>query len=152
MPSFSITRRTHIEASQDRVRDFVEDFRKWSGWCPWEQDGVELERSFAGPKRGVGATYAWAGKGHARTGTMVMTGAGDDGVDIDLLFTFPCPVRQQVRVEVTPAGEGTDVVWTMSGRHNWVGEFVFRVSALERRMGKDFEDGLQRLKKLVEAA
>lgn len=152
MPSFAISRHTHVAAGAKQVRDLVEDFREWPAWCPWEKDGVELERRFAGPARGVGATYVWSGRGHAQNGTMVMTAADDRGVEVDLLFTFPCPVRQRVCVALNAQGNGTDVTWTMTGTHSWVGEIFFRVGALERKMGKDFEDGLQRLKELAENA
>jgi hypothetical protein len=152
MADFSITRRTSIAASPDQVRSFVEDFREWVRWSPWEGLDPNLQRTYAGADRGAGSSYSWSGNKKAGAGTMTMTGAAADGVDIDLQFTKPFPAKNHVRIDLTSTGGGTDVAWTMTGKQNPIGKLFFALMGMEKRLSADFDKGLAQLKAVSESA
>lgn len=135
-----------------RVLELVEDFREWVRWSPWEELDPHLERAYAGPARGAGTTYQWTGNAKAGAGTMVMTAAEGDGVDIDLTFIKPFPARHKFRIDVTPAGDGSDVVWTMTGQRGRITKGLLSLFGVEKRLGRDIERGLVRLRAMAEQA
>ena len=63
----------------------------------------------------------------------------------------PFAATNDVWFTLTPAGEGTDVTWTMAGEHKGVSGLFTRVMGMDRLVGKDFDKGLARLKAAAES-
>jgi len=42
------------------------------------------------------------------------------------------------------------VIWTMTGRHNFIGKAICLVMSMEKTVGPDFEKGLTQLKQVAE--
>jgi hypothetical protein len=47
-------------------------------------------------------------------------------------------------------GERTNVIWTMTGTHNFIGKAMCLVMSMENMLGPDFEKGLAQLKQVAE--
>lgn len=149
MPTFEHTRSISIAAPPETVRAFVADFHEWVKWSPWEDMDADLKRAYGGPESGVGARYGWAGK-KAGEGSMAITGAAPDRLDLDLDFVKPFKANNKVVFRFEPQGNGTRVTWTMSGTRNLafavMGKLFF-----DSTIGKDFDKGLAKLKAVAEA-
>ena len=149
MPSFETVRSIVVAASSAKVRALVVDFHHWTKWSPWEEIDADLKRTYSGPNEGVGARYAWAGK-KSGEGTMAITGATDDRIEIDLDFVKPIKANNKVVFRFESEGSSTRVSWTMSGTRNvllaLMGKLFF-----DKAVGKDFERGLAKLKGAAEA-
>ena len=147
MPSF--VRSTVIAAPPAKVRAFLTDFHEWTKWSPWEELDANLERTYEGPREGVGARYAWAGK-KAGEGSMVITAASADRVELDLAFTKPIKANNKVVFRLEDEGSKTRVTWTMAEKRNLLlaimGKLFFDGMVL-----RDFEKGLAKLKGVAEA-
>ena len=148
MPAFTQCRETVINAPIASVHAAIDDFRTWIAWSPWEGLDPDLERTYSGPDRGTGASYAWVGNKKAGSGTMTITSSTLERIEIDLEFIAPFKASNKCTFELLAAGpnsSGTRVVWTMSGQRNIVfavlGALVF-----DRAIGKDFDRGLEQLK------
>ena len=88
--TFTVERRTRIGAAPATVYEHLVDFHRWPAWSPWEGLDPALERTYAGPDRGLGATYAWTGNRKAGAGSMEITEAVDaERVTIALEFLKP---------------------------------------------------------------
>lgn len=150
---FTITRSLAVDATPERLHEFVDDFHQWRAWSPWEDLDPDLERSYTGPESGLGAHYAWKGNKRAGAGTMEITGLGPDRVEIRLVFSMPWQADNRVTLLFTPASAGgSEVTWTMAGEHTGgLRGLVMRLMPLDRMLGRDFEKGLTRLKALAEA-
>jgi hypothetical protein len=148
MPTFENSRSLSIAAPVEAVRALVADFHAWTRWSPWEHLDADLQRTYAGPDEGVGARYAWAGK-KAGSGSMVITAATPERIDIDLDFEKPFKANNKVVFRFERAGDATRVTWTMSGTRN-VLLAILGPLVLDRMIGKDFEKGLAQLKALAE--
>ena len=89
MPSFEISRSALVEADPARVYDLVADFHAVAvlvavgGVRPGP--GADL----GGAERGVGAKYAWRGNRKAGAGTMTITAATPERIEITLTFEKP---------------------------------------------------------------
>ena len=144
MPAFSLSRETTIQASPDQVHALINDFRNWAQWSPWEARDPELKRTFSGAESGLGAKYAWEGNKQVGSGTMEITSSQPDRIEIELCFLVPFKATNQTTFELTPAGEGTRVVWSMTGQRNVLmaamGKLFFN-----KAIAKDYDQGLAKL-------
>ena len=149
MASFEMNRSTTIAAPPERIHALLDDFRAWQQWSPWEGLDPDLQRTFTGPERGVGSHYEWDGNKLAGHGTMEIIESTPHAVVVDLRFLKPFEATNITRFDLTPTGEGTDVVWTMSGQRGalmgLMGKLYF-----DKAIGKDFDQGLAHLKAAAE--
>ena len=60
--TFRLERSTTIKAPPEKIFPFINDFRRWTAWSPWEKLDADLKRDYGGADSGKGATYAWQGK------------------------------------------------------------------------------------------
>ena len=149
MTRFSLSRSTHVEASPERVRALIDDFRQWPRWSPWEGLDPDMRRTYGGADSGVGATYEWSGNKKAGEGRMEITRSTATGVEVDLEFLKPFKATNVTSFAVAPAGSGTAVTWTMTGTRNPVMAVLGRLF-FDRAIGKDFDKGLAALKAAAE--
>lgn len=148
MPTFEHTRSIDIAAPPETVRALVADFHSWVKWSPWEGLDADLARTYGGPDSGVGARYGWGGK-KAGEGSMIITGAAPDRIEIDLDFVKPFKANNKAVFRFESRGNATHVTWTMSGTRNLafavMGKLFF-----DAMIGKDFDKGLAKLKAAAE--
>lgn len=146
-----VVRTTTIEADPARVHGLIHDFHEWTAWSPWEGLDADLERTYTGPDSGVGAHYAWSGNRKAGAGSMEITGASPDRIDIELAFLKPFRSTNQVAFDLVATTTGTDVAWRMtSPPRGGVPGLFLRLVNLDKLVGGDFEKGLARLKAVAE--
>lgn len=149
MASFSLSRDAHVDAPPETVHAILEDFRRWEGWSPWEEMDPDLERTFSGAEKGVGARYAWKGNKKVGSGSMEITGSTPQRIDIDLEFVEPFKASNKTAFELRPEGAGTRVVWTMTGDRGPLMSLLGRLF-FDKAIAKDFDRGLAKLKALAE--
>jgi hypothetical protein len=149
MPSFEHARSILVVTPPATVHALVANLRAWTKWSPWEGLDVDLQRSYGGADTGVGARYSWAGK-KAGEGSMVITGATADRLELDLEFVKPFKADNKVVFRFESEGSATRVTWTMSGTRN-VLLAIMGALFFDRMIGKDFEKGLSKLKSVAEA-
>ena len=70
---FLVERTKIVKAEAPVVFALINDFHQWTQWSPWEGLDPAMQRTYAGPDAGVGASYAWAGNKKAGSGSMVIT-------------------------------------------------------------------------------
>ncbi|HTB74185.1 MAG TPA: SRPBCC family protein, partial [Polyangiaceae bacterium] len=70
---FRIARSATIAAPPERIAPYIQDFRAWEKWSPYEKLDPRMKKTFSGAERGVGASYAWEGNSKAGAGSMTIT-------------------------------------------------------------------------------
>ena len=151
MSDFAMSRSTTIDAPADRIHSHLDDFHEWQQWSPWEGLDPDLQRTYAGPDRGVGAHYAWSGNKKAGTGTMEITGSTPSRIEIALEFLVPFKASNVTIFELTPVGAGaTQVTWHMTGRRGLLMTIAGKLF-FDRAIATDFDRGLAQLKSVSEA-
>lgn len=148
MPAFAQTYETTVDAAPEVVHALIDDFHEWVKWSPWEGLDPDLQRTYDGT--GVGARYAWSGNNKAGQGSMTFTAITPERVTVDLEFLKPFKARNEVVFDLTPAGAGTHVAWTMRGERNAAFALMGRLF-FDKAIGKDFTRGLAALKAAAEA-
>jgi hypothetical protein len=149
--TYTISRSIDIAAPPARIYAKIADFHNWTQWSPWEDMDPDIKREYSGAESGLGAAYAWSGNTKAGKGRMEIVEAFEPGeVKIDLAFEKPFKSRSEIRFVVRPAGEGTQVTWTMVGTKTVMTRMMSVVKSMDAMIGPDFEKGLGRLKTVTE--
>jgi Polyketide cyclase / dehydrase and lipid transport. len=149
--TFQVQRRALIKAPPEKIYPLLSDFQRWGAWSPWEKKDPGMKRSFAGPKEGKGASYAWDGDKNVGQGRMeIVEATPPSRVALKLDFLKPFEAHNTVQFELAPKGELTEVLWGMQGPVPYVGKIMHVFVDMDRMVGADFEAGLANLKTAAE--
>jgi hypothetical protein len=123
----------------------------WQAWSPWEKLDPELERTYSGNERGVGAIYEWLGNKKVGQGRMEITESVQPArVTIQLDFIKPFEAHNKALFTVTGSGASTNVNWAMEGSKPFLFKVMTLFMSLDKMIGKDFERGLANMKEQAE--
>jgi len=150
---FRISREKTLAAPPEVVYPFLVDFHKWPDWSPWEKLDPAMKREVSGSPSGPGAVYHWSGNDKVGEGQMTITDArSPQNVTIKLEFIKPFAATITTQFDLSPSGNGTHVIWTMSGQNNFIGKAMCIFMDMDKTVGPDFEKGLQSLDDVTGAA
>ena len=150
MGGYSVERSITVNAPSHTVHGLVDDFHQWTLWSPWEDLDPELDRTYAGPEKGVGAHYAWSGNRKAGTGSMEITGSTPESIDVAVNFMKPFKSTSRSTLSFEPNGAETQVRWVMTGEQKGLMAVFGKLVSMDKLIGPDFEKGLTRLKAVAE--
>ena len=129
----------------------LNSFRRFNDWSPWFPRDPQAEYAFEGPPSGVGATLRWASeKRDVGRGSQRIV-ASDPERRIDVVLAFDDQGEAQAAYVLEPVDGGTRVRWEFETRHGnnvlsrWFG------LGFDRWIGADYENGLTKLKAMLES-
>lgn len=150
---FTITRSTKVTAPPDKVFPLVNDFHQWNAWSPWAKMDPDCRNTFEGAPAGTGAGFAWSGNKKVGEGRMtILESRPSDFIRIKLEFVRPFKATNVAEFTFKPEGGQTLVIWSMSGKNNFMFKAVGMFMDCEKMVGGDFEKGLAGIKSLAETA
>lgn len=154
MPAqFSVSRTIRIAAAPTAVWPHIASLREWERWSPWERRDPHVERSYAGPEQGAGASSRWSGNRRAGRGQIEIVEAEPPHELVALVrHERPRRTTSTTTLTLTAHDGATEVDWAMTGEMNLATRLIARCRPLDGRVGPDFERGLQNLKRIVEDA
>ncbi|HWT51306.1 MAG TPA: SRPBCC family protein [Caulobacter sp.] len=148
---FVVKRTAVIDAPPETLSGMVEDFHQWGRWSPWEKLDPGMTRTYDGPARGVGASYAWTGNDKVGSGRMeIKQVTPGREVVFDLHFLKPFKADNVGRFEFERQGAATKVVWSMEGKNPYIAKLMGLFFDMDKMVGKDFETGLANMKAAAE--
>ena len=149
LPSdYRVERSIEIAASPEVVFGEVNSLKKWDAWSPWIARDESIQNSFSGPDEGVGATASWTSDNSGDGSQTIKVSRPHSRIETELNFGSQGSATADWRFEA--AGDGTRVTWGMGGdMPGPLGGLM--ASRMDGWIGADYEDGLARLKKHVEA-
>ncbi len=146
-----IMRSVQMAAPPERVFEQVNDYHKWNDWSPWAKLDPDAKYTFEGPDSGAGAKFSWSGNDKVGAGTQtILESKPHELIRIRLDFEKPMKDTNQVEFAFKPEGDGTQVTWTMLGKHNFMSKAMCLVMNFDKMIGTDFEKGLASIKAIVE--
>ena len=148
---FRVSRSASIKAPPDKVFGFINDFKRWEVWSPWEQKDPAMKRSYGASTGGKGATYAWEGNKDVGQGSMEITESTPlSAIKLKLDFLKPFEAHNTVDFTLEPKGDATQVTWIMVGPTPYFAKIFHVFMDMDSMVGKDFEAGLANLKSIAE--
>jgi uncharacterized protein YndB with AHSA1/START domain len=149
---FRVQRSRAMAAPPEAVFEQINDFRNWQAWSPWAELDPDAKYTFEGPPAGAGAVFAWSGNDQVGEGWMKITESRPpERIRYELTFVRPMPDTADTVFTFTPAAEGTQVTWTMTGENNFLAKAICLFVDFDKLLGGDFEKGLENIKAIVEA-
>jgi hypothetical protein len=151
--TFRVQRTVVIAAPADRIYPYIADFHAdgWGQWSPWEGIDPNLKRTFSGAESGLGAVYNWDGDNKVGSGRMEIVRAEPSRIDIKLDFYKPMKNSTTAQFTIDPDGAAQRVTWAMSGPVPYMARAFHLIFNMDKMIGGQFDQGLQKLKARAEA-
>lgn len=146
-----VERTATINAPPEKIFPYINDFRQWTAWSPFEKLDPDMKKTYGGAERGRGAVYEWAGNSQAGQGRMEITDSIEPSrVTIKLDFIAPFEGHNVAEFRLAPEGNATAVTWTMDGPTPYMAKLMGVFVNMDTMIGSDFESGLASLKTIAE--
>jgi len=147
---FHVERAIGIKAPPEKIFGFINDFRQWEAWSPYNKDPA-MKRTYSANTSGKGAHYAWEGNKEVGQGEITITDTTPPSeIELELHMIKPFEGRNHVVFSITAAGDITTVTWMLEDQHTYFLKLLSMFINMDKMIGKDFETGLARLKTLAE--
>ena len=149
--AFRIQRSLTIAAPPEKIFPYLNDYRRWQAWSPYEKKDPAMKRTFSGPATGPGAIYEWDGDKNVGKGRIEITEESPNArlaFNLDMLKPFEAHNKGELSLQ--PQGSATVVTWAMHGRTPYLAKILHVFFNMDRMVGGDFEKGLADLKAIAE--
>lgn len=149
MPSaYKVERTILINAPAEKIYPLIAAPREWPKWAIWFEREHDMKVSYAGAEAGAGAKWEWKAK--EGSGQMEFTRA-EPNKSVDYALFFPeMNMRSTGALTLTPSGNATRLSWTNEGDVGRNPMMRWFVPFLDGMIGKDYEDGMKKLKAMAE--
>ena len=152
LPDMSrVQREITIVRAPSEVFATLNSFQRFNDWSPWFPRDPQADYTFEGPPSGVGATLRWSSeKRDVGRGSQRIV-ASDPDRRIDVALAFEGQGEAQAAYVLEPVDGGTRVRWEFETRHG--NNLISRWFGLgfDRWIGADYENGLAKLKTMLES-
>jgi len=147
MPSkWHVEKSVSVKARPETIYAAVADLKQWETWAAWNKSmDPSAKWDFSGAAVGQGAVMSWTGE-KMGTGKLTLTkGDPQTGVSYEMTMErMQTPAKGTIGF--TAEGEGTKVTWVDDGDFGMFLPGRFFVGMMERTLGEQFQEGLNRLK------
>lgn len=152
-----VERNITIERPPSVIYGLLNDFRHFQAWSPWAERDPNARYDYSGPERGVGARVAWDGDPRqVGTGWQEIRESQPYSM-IRTHLDFGPQGKADAYYDIRPVGQATRVEWGFDTDVTQDRGFFDAVFGkymgllLDRWIGADYEEGLNRLKQYAES-
>lgn len=147
---FRFARTARIAATPERLFPLINDLKVMNSWNPFALRETAGKGTYSGPQSGKGATHEFAGPKSGTGSIEIVDAVPSSKVVMRLVMTKPMKADNTVEFTLEPSGAATDVTWAMSGRQPLLAKVMTLFIDCDKMVGKDFDEGLANLKRIVE--
>jgi hypothetical protein len=157
---FVLPSQVHVErslligAQPTEIYPLISDLNEWDAWSPWAEMDPDAEMTING--NGVGQTMQWHSEDpQVGNGTQEITGLEPPN-QMTTHLDFGDQGMADATLKLTPQGDNTVVSWTLdTDMRAGVPTLMQPISTyfgffMDGMIGKDYETGLNNLKRLAE--
>jgi len=147
---FSYEKSVTINAPVDSVWENTNSLSALDKWSPWNDHDPVMKKEMTGVDGSIGAKQSWESE---------IVGSGSQTIariekptlfETELNFYEPQESHGKAYVKLLSEGAGTKATWGMSGNMPYPVNIMILFMNMEKNMGKDWDNGLSKLKKLSE--
>lgn len=150
---FSVEREIEIAKPRAEVFAYLRPLKNQNEWGPWVQKDPDVKLSYEGKDGEVGFISRWDSR-HEELGAgerEIKKIVDGERIDYELRFTTPWEATNDAWMITEAAGpDKTKVRWGFSGEMPRPTNLMLVFTDFEALVGKDFDEGLARLKSVVE--
>lgn len=148
--SAHVERSITINAPASEVFPLVNNMKRFNEWSPWAAIDPNASYEYSGPDAGPGATMSWSSEDPSLgEGSMKITASSPERVETYLDFGVQGDANSYVTL--VESGDVTVVTWGFDTEFG--GDIIQRYFglAMDALVGPSYEEGLSRLKSVVES-
>ena len=148
---YVVERSITINKSKADVFNFVRYLKNQDRYSKWVNLDPAMKKEFRGTDGQPGFVYAWNGNSDAGQGEQEIKNVSDGKLDVEVRFIRPFESVAQAPMtteEVSPTQ--TRVKWAMTGKNGYPMNFMNLF--MDGMIGKDLEEGLTNLKRVMEGS
>ncbi len=148
---FRVARSIVINAPPEAIYPLINDLQSWRQWSPWGNGVPATAVEQEGPPLGAGSLALWSeDRDLGKAKLKIIESSPNDRVALRLQMSKPSAQIHDLRFDLRPAGEGTEVIWQGSTRLDFMGKAFNALKGFEKKTGDRFDAGLKKLKVYVE--
>jgi uncharacterized protein YndB with AHSA1/START domain len=149
--TFEVVRSATIKAPPEKIYARLNDFSQWDSWSPWSKLDPAMTKKISTNSVGKGATYEWAGNSDVGKGKMeIVESVAPSAVKMSLYFAEPFNSNNSSNFSLVSLGDSTKVEWRVKGQSPFISKVMTVFFDMDKEIGKDFERGLENLRKVSE--
>ena len=148
---YELSRTVVINRPKAEVYAYIRQLKKQELWMPWFLNDPNFVIKFKGEDGKLGAASYWKGNNKVEGIQKITKLQEGKLLETQLLFLRPyksLSLNYMAVKELEP--ERTKMVWGVKGVHRFPASVLMLFYGMERAIGKDFETGLQNLKRILE--
>lgn len=150
---YAVKREVIINKPHEEVYGYVRMLRNQDNFSTWSLRDPSMKKTYTGSDGQVGFIAAWESENpDVGVGEQEIIGI-NEGKRIDYALRFKEPFeasdRAYMEFEELPSDQ-TSVIWGFEGRMDYPMNAMLAFMDMENLIGNDFEEGLQRLKEILE--
>ena len=152
--TYEVHRSIIIDKPHTGVFDYLRYIKNQDHWSPWKSKDPDMKQEFIGEDGDVGFIAKWEGNSEVGAGEQEITNiVNNDKIEATLRFFKPWKSTSKAVTKVEDLGRmQTKVTWGFSGENKFPSNIFMLFYDMDKAVGKDFEEGLNNLKELLEKA
>lgn len=151
-PEYLIYREISINAKAETIFPLIVNTKMADEWMPWKELDPNVKITYSGPDGAIGSTANWESDGQMGVGkSEVVDVVPNQKVTTKITYFKPMEFTQISEFSLTQKNEGTVMRWTVSGNKTFISRLMCIFMDLDKYLGGEFENGLRKLKEIVES-
>nr|WP_293301130.1 SRPBCC family protein [Allomuricauda sp.] len=150
--TYHVSRSIVIAKPKSEVFENLRFLKNQDQWSPWNQKDPGMEKKLTGTDGEVGAMSYWNGNKDVGEGEQEITKIVDgERVESELRFLKPWKSTSDAYLATEAVdANSTKVTWGFSGKNKFPFSIMMLFMNMDKAVGKDFEEGLDNLKSILE--
>lgn len=150
--TYDVSRTVEIARPKQEVFDYIRSLKKMNEWSPWAKKDPNMVQSFSGVDGEPGCISHWVGNKEVGEGEQeIKKVINGERIDSELRFLKPFKSTSDCYMITEDVGnDSTKVTWGFSGNSKFPMNIISLFKSMDSMVGKDFEEGMQRLKTNLE--
>jgi len=150
--SFHLERSVVVEKPISEVFPYLKSVKNQNDWSPWKKKDPDMKQEFFGEDGTVGFISRWVGNKDVGEGEQeIKRIVENEQIDTELRFFKPWKSKSDAFLKVKEINSNnTEVIWGFSGNNKVPFNIMMLFFSMDKTVGKDFEEGLNDLKQVLE--
>lgn len=152
--NYHVHRNITINKPKSQVFEYLKHIKNQDYWSPWKERDPNMHQEFEGEDGTVGFISKWDSE-HKQVGSgeqEIVEILENDTINTKLRFFKPWKSESDAFIKVEDAQDGgTKVTWGFSGVNKPPMNIFMLFFNMDKAVGKDFEQGLAKLKSIQES-
>lgn len=150
--NFEVSRDITINCSSKRAFEYLKYVKNQDEWSPWKKKDPNMKQEFVGTDGSVGFISKWEGNKEVGVGEQeIISIVEGSQLNTELRFFKPWKSQSDAYIKVDDLGDvQCKVTWGFKGSNKIPFNIIMLFMNMDKAIGKDFNEGLQSLKEILE--